>query len=83
MLKDLINYFRDLQKSYDGRVKSIHSAANVINNITSPANFQQNGGIADATAILRDFHKLTLTESSKSKELENEYWIFINGVSVG
>lgn len=72
MLKDIINYFRDIQKSYETRAKTLHSASNTINNITNPGNFLQSGGIADATSILSEFHKLSLNESNKSRELENE-----------
>lgn len=38
------------------------------------------GGLADATYILRDFHKLSLAESGKSKELENEVILQLTGL---
>jgi len=79
-LKDLINYFRDLQKSYETRSKTMSSASNVINNLSTPSNFMSSGGLADATHILRDFHKLALNESNKSKDLENEVILQLTGL---
>lgn len=38
------------------------------------------GGLADATSILRDFHKLSLNESNKSRELENEVVTQLTGL---
>lgn len=38
------------------------------------------GGLADATSILRDFHKLSMNESSKSRELENEVITQLTGL---
>lgn len=79
-MKDLINYFRDLQKSYETRSKTLSGASNAINSISIPSNFSANGGIAEATHILRDFHKLALAESNKSKELENEVILQLTGL---
>ncbi|KAK5072665.1 phosphatidylinositol 4,5-bisphosphate-binding protein [Lithohypha guttulata] len=72
VLKDIIAYFRDVQKSYETRSKTLHSASNTISNLVAPPNFLQSGGIADATQILQEFHKQSLSESNKSRELENE-----------
>lgn len=79
-MKDLINYFRDLQKSYDTRSKTLHSASNVINNISYPNNFQDAGGMADAVGILRDFHRASINEATKSKDLENEVITQLTGL---
>lgn len=80
MLKDLIGYFRDLQKSYETRSKTLLSASNVINNISIPSNFLSTGGLADAAYVLRDFHKLALNEANKSKDLENEVILQLTGL---
>lgn len=80
MLKDIINYFRDIQKSYETRAKTLHSASNTINNIQNPGNFLRSGGIADALSILQEFHKLSLNESNKSRELENEVILQLTGL---
>ena len=72
VLKDLITYFRDVQKSYEARAKSIHTLSNVIGNIESPPSFLMAGGIGDATKILHDYHKQTITEGNKAKSIEEE-----------
>jgi len=80
VLKDLINYFRDLHKSYETRAKTLLSASNVINNTTIPPNFLSSGGIGDAAYILRDFHKQALNEANKARDLENEVIIQLTGL---
>ncbi|EXJ77989.1 hypothetical protein A1O3_09148 [Capronia epimyces CBS 606.96] len=80
VLKDLINYFRDLHKSYEVRAKTLSSTSNVINNTAIPSNFLSSGGIGDAVAILRDFHKQTLAETNKARDLENEVIIQLTGL---
>ena len=72
VLKDLITYFRDVQKSYEARAKSVHTLSNVIGNIESPPSFLMQGGIGDATKILHDYHKQTITEGNKAKSIEEE-----------
>lgn len=44
--------------------------SNVITNMQHPSVFITDGGLADASRILADFHKHTLTESNKSKDIE-------------
>lgn len=72
VLKDLIVFFKEVQKSYEARSKLFLSASNVINNQTTPAAFLQSGGLADATEILRDFHRQGYNEASKAVEVETE-----------
>lgn len=48
--------------------------------MVTPSNFMSAGGLADATSILRDFHKLSLNESNKSRELENEVITQLTGL---
>lgn len=40
--------------------------------MSMPSNFMSSGGLAEATQLLREFHKLSLNEANKSRELENE-----------
>lgn len=80
MLKDLISYFRDVQKSYDVRSKTLVAAANVINNTTIPPEFLTSGGVGDATFILQDFHRQALNESNKSREMEHEVIMQLTGL---
>ena len=70
MLKDLIAYFREIQTSYEQRSKSLLKVTNVINNTSPPAMFMHDGGINEATNILRDFHRQAFAEGNKAKEME-------------
>lgn len=76
----MINYFRDVQKSYEVRSKTLSSASNTINNTSMPSQFLSSGGINDASKILREFHRIALTEANKSKELENEVILQLTGL---
>ena len=80
MLKDLITYFRDIQKSYEVRSKSISTLSNVINNISVPPVFLSEGGIGDATHILRDYHKQSINEGNKAKTIEEDVIIQLTGL---
>lgn len=80
VLKDLITYFRDMQKAHEVRFKTLSTASNLINNVTLPSDFLATGGIGDATQILRDFHKQASTESSKAREMENEVILQLTGL---
>lgn len=72
MLKDLINYFRELHKSYETRAKAMLGASNTINNTGMPIDFLTAGGIGEAAEIMRDFYKLSLSEGNKARDLEVE-----------
>lgn len=72
VLKDLIVFFKELQKSYETRSKLFMSASNIINNSTIPPTFLKSGGLGDATDILRNFHKQAYLEATKAAEVENE-----------
>ena len=80
LLKDLITYFRDIQKSYEAKGKSVLQISNVINNTLIPSNFLTSGGVGDATTILRDFHKQSVTESNKARDMENEVIAQLTGL---
>lgn len=72
LLKDLITYFREVATSYEHRAKSLLKVSNVINNTNAPTMFMTEGGLNDANRILRDFHKQSVTEANKSRDIENE-----------
>ena len=72
MLKDLITYFRDIQKTYEVRSKSLLTLSNVINNISTPPMFRAKGGIGDATQILQTYHKQAINEGNKAKTVLDE-----------
>lgn len=80
VLKDLITYFREIQASYDHRAKNLLKISNVINNITAPPVFLQSGGIDDALQVLRVYHKSSIMEANKSKEIENDVILALTGL---
>ncbi|KAI9879234.1 MAG: hypothetical protein M1830_009165 [Pleopsidium flavum] len=80
VLKDLIAYFRDIQKSYESRSKSLLTVSNVISNTISPPVFLTEGGIGDATHILRDYHKQAFAEGNKARDVENDVIIQLTGL---
>jgi hypothetical protein len=80
MLKDLVNYFREVQTSYETRSKALLKVSNVINNTNAPPMFLSEGGLNDANRILRDYHKQAVLESNKAKEIENEVIVQLNGL---
>lgn len=65
-------FFKDVQKSYETRSKLFMSASNLINNIAVPPMFLESGGLADAKAILRDYHRQAVIEANKAREVESE-----------
>lgn len=80
MLKDLITYFRDIQKTYEARSKSLYTVSNLINNISAPQTFLAEGGISDATSILRTHHKQAINEGNKAKTIEDEVVAQLTGL---
>lgn len=80
VLKDLIAYFREIQASYDHRAKNLLKVSNVINNTNAPVNFLQSGGIDDAVQILRQYHKSSIAEANKSKDIENDVILALVGL---
>ncbi|RAL09569.1 SLM1 family PH domain-containing protein [Aspergillus homomorphus CBS 101889] len=72
ILKDLIIFFKEVQKSYETRSKLFMSASNIMNNTSLPPTFLKSGGLADATEILRDFHRQGYVEATKAAEVESE-----------
>ena len=52
----------------------------MINNTSVLPSFLRSGGIGDATQILRDFHKQSITESHKAKEVETEVILQLTGL---
>lgn len=80
LLKDLITYFREVATSYEHRAKSLLKVSNVINNTNAPSLFLTEGGLNDANRILRDFHKQSVAEANKAKDIENEVINQLNGL---
>ncbi|KAI2795108.1 hypothetical protein POX_a01712 [Penicillium oxalicum] len=72
VLKDLIAFFREIQKSYETRAKLFQSATNVMGNHAMPSNFLESGGLADAHDILQHFYRQGNAEAQKAIEVEME-----------
>ncbi|KKZ64951.1 hypothetical protein EMCG_09147 [[Emmonsia] crescens] len=72
VLKDLIMVFREIQKSYEIRSKTLLSVSNSMNNVVFPPTFLATGGISDATKILKEYHRQALVESAKARDVELE-----------
>jgi len=80
VLKDLITYFREIQGSYDHKAKSLLKVSNIINNTTSPPIFLSSGGVDDALQILRGYHKSSIAEATKSRDIENDVILALTGL---
>lgn len=72
LLKSLIAYFREIQNSYDSRGKALHKVQNAISSITHPAVFMSNDGLGEATRVLESYHKRSIAEAGKAREIEND-----------
>ncbi|KAM0285493.1 hypothetical protein ACHAQH_001443 [Verticillium albo-atrum] len=80
VLKDLIAYYREIQSHYETKSKSLVKLANVANNISTPPGFLASGGLEDAMEILRTYHKSSIVESNKAKEIEEDVILALTGL---
>ena len=58
----------------------MYAISNVINNTNVPSGFLTDGGIGDATHILRDYHKHAISEGNKAKAVEEDVVIQLTGL---
>ncbi|KAK4556506.1 phosphatidylinositol 4,5-bisphosphate-binding protein [Recurvomyces mirabilis] len=72
LLKSLIAYFREIQDSYDSRAKAVKKVQSTISSIVNPSVFMSEHGLGEATRMLDDYHKRTIAEANKSREIEND-----------
>ncbi|KAL4937018.1 hypothetical protein BDV06DRAFT_227353 [Aspergillus oleicola] len=72
VIKDLIVFFKELQKQHEARAKLYVSSTNIMNNTSIPTTFLKSGGLGDATEILTDFHRQAHYEMNKAAEVESE-----------
>jgi gas vesicle protein len=72
LLKSLITYFREIQNSYEMRAKALHKVQNTISNLSHPAVFMDENGLGEATRILDDYHKRSIAEANKSRDIEDD-----------
>lgn len=54
--------------------------SNVISNTSHPSVFITDGGLADATRILSDYHKHSLAEANKSRDIEADVIAALTGL---
>jgi hypothetical protein len=80
LLKSLITYFREIQASYEQRAKATHKVQSIVANITHPAVFMSENGLGDATRVLDEYHKRSIAEASKSREIENDVISALTGL---
>ncbi|RMZ78034.1 hypothetical protein DV737_g4111, partial [Chaetothyriales sp. CBS 132003] len=80
VLKDLINYFRDLHKAAEARCKSLQPSTNMINAMAMPPHLLARGGLGDALLVLQDYHKHGLAEAQKARDLEAEVIVQLTGL---
>ncbi len=58
--------------SYEHRAKSLLKVSNVINNTNAPSIFLSEGGINDANRMLRDYHRQSIMDANKARDIEEE-----------
>ncbi|KAH7349578.1 hypothetical protein B0T11DRAFT_201461, partial [Plectosphaerella cucumerina] len=80
ILKDLIAYYREIQSHYETKSKSLVKLANTANNISNPPGFLSSGGIDDAMEILRTYHKSSIVEANKAREIEEDVILALTGL---
>ncbi|THW72035.1 hypothetical protein D6D19_06873 [Aureobasidium pullulans] len=80
LLKSLITYFREIQSSYETRSKALLKVSNVLSNFSHPSVFITDGGLADASRILGDYHKHSVAESNKSRDIEQDVISALTGL---
>lgn len=72
LLKSLIAYFREIQASYETRAKAVHKVQGAIANISHPSVFMSEDGLGEATRVLDEYHKRSVAEANKSRDIEND-----------
>lgn len=72
LLKSLIAYFREIQAAYEMRAKATHKVQSAVANIMHPAVFMSTHGLGEATKVLDEYHKRSIAEANKSREIEND-----------
>lgn len=72
LLKSLIAYFREVQASYETRAKALTKLQNTASNIADPGVFATQHGLGEATKLLDDYHKHSVSEANKSRDIEGD-----------
>ncbi|KAH8151611.1 uncharacterized protein LAJ45_04233 [Morchella importuna] len=70
VLKDFINYFREVQASYENRAKGVTKISQTLNTTIQPSDFIKSGGILETNNVLREFQKdLYVSNDNATKTL--------------
>lgn len=72
LLKSLIAYFREIQASYETRSKAVHKVQAAVQSISHPTVFMSENGLGEATRVLDEYHKRSVAEANKSRDIEND-----------
>lgn len=80
VLKDLITVFRDIQRSYEARAKILMASSNTMTNVSMPSTFLETDGIGDACEVLKTYHRKTLQECNKAKDVATEIIVQLNSL---
>jgi hypothetical protein len=80
LLKDLINYFRDIQSMYEQRAKGFSRLSGSIHNLSVPPGFLGRGGLGEAFDILKAHHQKAVAESAKARDVENDIISQLSGL---
>jgi hypothetical protein len=81
-LKDLIAYFREVQKSFEARANALLKVSNIISNTNTPTIFLTEGGLNEANRIFRDYYKQAVIEANKARDIESDVVSQLNGLRV-
>lgn len=69
-----------MQTSYEARSKALLKVSNVINNTNAPSVFLTDGGVNEANRILRDYHKQSVVEANKARDVESDVIAQLSGL---
>jgi hypothetical protein len=69
-----------MQTHYDHKSKSLLKVSNAISSPTAPSPFTASVVIEDALQVVRNYHKLAIAESTKSRDIENDVILALVGL---
>lgn len=69
-----------MQTHYDHKAKSLLKVSNAISTPTAPSPFTSSVVVEEALHIVRNYHKLAIAESTKSRDIENDVILALVGL---
>jgi hypothetical protein len=72
VLKDFIAYFRDAALACEAKSKSLQRLTGTLSDAVVPSGFLREGGIMDTNKLLIQFHRQSLDEGERAKQIFNE-----------